>query len=92
MNKICHELKTLNKFFELSWNRKKTYEIRYNDRNFKVEDKIKLREINESGIYTGRVIEASILDIFSDPEYVKEDFVILQLYNIINLDIGLIEE
>ena len=74
-----HELKTLNKFFQLSWDDKKTYEIRYNlDRNFGVGDIVILQEIVDNE-FTGRSIIAIILDVFKDNDYVIEDHVILQL-------------
>lgn len=39
-----HELKTETKYFKLVWNGLKRFEIRLNDRNYKVLDMVKLNE------------------------------------------------
>ena len=41
---MTHELKIQSEYFEVVNNKTKTFEIRKNDRNFKVGDKILLRE------------------------------------------------
>ena len=43
---VIHRLKILPEYFEAQKNRVKTFEIRKNDRNFKVGDKLMLYEIN----------------------------------------------
>ena len=63
---VRHELKTDRFVFDRTWNEKKNYEIRFNDRNFKVGDALLLRETRYSGAemskgivpleYTGREI------------------------------------
>ena len=50
---MIHELKIQSEYFEVVNNKTKTFEIRKNDRNFKVGDKILLREIDSCGRYTG---------------------------------------
>lgn len=54
-----HELKTLPEYFIAVAAGRKTFEIRKNDRDFKVGDKVILKEWN--GIYTGQEIEAFII-------------------------------
>lgn len=39
-----HELKTLSKYFKSTWAGRKTFEIRFNDRNFELDDEIVLLE------------------------------------------------
>ena len=39
-----HELKLVQPYFEDVWNRVKTFELRKNDRDFKVGDSVMLRE------------------------------------------------
>ena len=52
---MIHELKIQSEYFEVVNNKTKTFEIRKNDRNFKVGDKILLREIDSCGRYTGGI-------------------------------------
>ena len=50
-----HELKSWPKFFQAIFNGDKTFEVRVNDRNFREQDSILLREYNpETGMYSGR--------------------------------------
>jgi hypothetical protein len=59
-----HELKTLAHAFEETWKKRKTFEIRKNDRDFQVGDVVKLREVvyhparegDDVLVYTGRSI------------------------------------
>ena len=51
---MIHELKIQSEYFLAVINKTKTFEIRKNDRYFKVDDKIILREIDSCGRYTGR--------------------------------------
>lgn len=55
---MTHELKIEPKWFEDVVSRKKTFEIRFNDRDFKVGDTLLLREYNPAlkadARYTGR--------------------------------------
>ncbi len=50
-----HELKTEPQFFHAIIAGLKTFEIRFNDRNFKVGDELRLREY-DTDHYTGREI------------------------------------
>ena len=52
---MIHELKIQSEYFEVVNNKTKTFEIRKNDRNFKVGDKILLREIDSCSRYTGGI-------------------------------------
>ena len=52
---MIHELKIQSEYFVAVNNKTKTFEIRKNDRDFKVGDKILLREIDSCGKYTGRM-------------------------------------
>jgi hypothetical protein len=64
-----HELKTDPLPFEASWKGKKPFEIRYNDRGYKVEDRLVLKETKYSGqdmelgaplIFTGRELVCTV--------------------------------
>ena len=75
-----HELKVLPQYFCDVWNGNKTFEIRKDDRNFKVGDTLRLREF-DYGTYTGRECNRTILYILRDVEQygLKEGFVILAM-------------
>jgi len=55
-----HNLKIANEYFEAVNEGLKTFEIRNNDRNFKVEDIVNLEEIDENKEYTGRKVTVKI--------------------------------
>lgn len=68
-----HELKILPQYFEAVDNGSKRFELRKDDRNFHVGDRIKLCEW-ENGRYTGRNIVYFITYILRDcPEYGLKD-------------------
>ena len=69
-----HDLKTDPEVFQLSLDGLKDWEIRFNDRDFKVGDAIQLRETRYSGlgmstglplVYTGRVLKREITAVIS---------------------------
>ena len=73
-----HELKTDKNCFEASCKGKKYWEIRYNDRDFKVGDTLTLRETVSSGSamadgapleYTGRTLSMYVDYILHGPVY-----------------------
>ena len=55
-----HNLKIANEYFEAVNEGLKTFEIRNNDRNFKVEDIVNLEEIDENKEYTGWKVTGKI--------------------------------
>lgn len=57
---MMHELKILPEFFKAVRSYDKRFEIRKNDRNFKVGDSILLREWDGENGYTGRTYQAEI--------------------------------
>lgn len=71
-------LKIRPEYFEAVKSGKKTFEVRRNDRGFKVGDIVVLREIDALDNYqfTGRRIEVEITYILDDAEYCKPGFVI----------------
>lgn len=74
---MIHELKTLPKYFDSVMVRKKNFEVRKNDRNFRVGDILALNEWTSDKGYTGRSIVVAVEYILSDSEYVKEGYVIM---------------
>lgn len=57
---MTHNLKIETPYFEAVVDNLKTFEIRYNDRNFQVGDFITLEEITEEREYTGRTVSGVI--------------------------------
>lgn len=87
-----HILKTDSDVFEAVKSGKKTYEIRYNDRNFKVGDILILRETLYAGSemkegkplkYTGRQYEGVVIHVLIGPLYgLEKGWAILSLSKI----------
>lgn len=73
-----HELKILPQYFEEVWNKNKTFELRKDDRDYKIGDTLRLLEF-DYGTYTGRICNRKILYILRDSDQygLKEGFVIL---------------
>ena len=64
-----HELKILPQYFQAVWNGTKNFELRKNDRDYKVGDILILREYN-NGEYTGSFLKVIVTYILKDcPEY-----------------------
>jgi len=61
-----HELKVIMPYFEPLHGRVKRFEVRYNDRNFKVGDSVVLREWIQGVGYTGRSITQDITYVLDD--------------------------
>ena len=74
---MTHFLKIYPWYFHLIEIGVKTFEVRLNDRDYKVGDVLCLKEYCHWGIYTGRSIRKTICYILDDPEYCKEGYVIL---------------
>ncbi len=57
-----HKLKTVNPYFADLWRGLKTFEVRKNDRNFRLGDTLILQEYNPAdNSYSGREVHTSIL-------------------------------
>lgn len=76
---MTHDLKILPKYFEDVLSGIKTFELRENDRNFKTEDMLRLREFSD-GEYTGREVLKRITYILEGGSYgLEEGYVILAI-------------
>lgn len=81
---MIHQLKCDSKFFEDVASGEKTFEVRKNDRDFRVGDFLALNELtphacNRKGEHkeTGRCCLVYVNYILNDSDYCKEDFVVL---------------
>ena len=73
-----HILKILPKYFDAVAHDVKTFEIRRNDRGYRVGDILVLQEF-ENGEYTGQVLIRRVCYMVDNPAYCKEGFVVLGL-------------
>lgn len=79
---MVHELKILPKDYKAVWYGEKTFEVRKDDRDFKIGDILILKEY-ENGEYTGKQCHATISYILGrnedEKQFVPEGYVILAL-------------
>ena len=71
-----HEIKIVTSYWDDIVTGKKTFELRKNDRGYKVGDKLKMLEIR-AGKFTGRTIEADIVYMLEDYTGLSEGYCIL---------------
>lgn len=81
---MIHQLKCESKYFEDVASGKKTFEVRNNDRDFRVGDFLALNELtphscNKKGEHkeTGRCCIVHVIYILDDPDFCKEGYVVL---------------
>ena len=75
-----HELKTLRGYFQAIQLGRKTFEVRFNDRNFRLGDDLLLQEFdNKTKEYTGDEVLCHITYILDNPNYVKEGYVVMSI-------------
>jgi ASC-1-like (ASCH) protein len=73
-----HELKCWTEYFQPIWDGDKTFDVRINDRNFKVGDVIVLGEFcNETQLYLKRSVTAYITYILKSFPHIDEGYVVL---------------
>lgn len=73
-----HHLKISPKYYRDIESNGKRFEVRFNDRDFKVGDTLNLWEW-AGGEYTGRKIICEVKYILDNPDYCKEGYVIMQI-------------
>jgi len=75
---MIHELKTLPQYFDAIREGTKIFEVRRNDRNYRVGDILALNEY-ANGEYTGRSCVVWVDYILLNSEYSKEGYVIMSI-------------
>ena len=76
MQHKVHNLKIAPEFFKDVVNGSKMFEVRFNDRGFKVGDILILEEFDDKG-YTGKLIACEITYVLDDIRYCKKGYVVL---------------
>ena len=78
-------LKTVHPYFQALWDMVKCFEVRFNDRNFRVGQWLALVEYlpaPDGKLYPGsRIVVAQISYILDSPDYCKAGYIVLQLTN-----------
>lgn len=64
-----HELKTLSPFFQAVRDGDKTFEVRKNDRGFRVGDTLELHEWDERNGYTGRAVQRRVTYVLPGDQF-----------------------
>lgn len=80
-----HQLKTHNHIFQDVWDRNKTFEVRFDDRDFQVGDTVTLLDYNPNkDTYNPRTIHAEISYKLHGSYGVKKGYCVLQLSKLSN--------
>ena len=79
-----HRLKIAPQYFKDVVSGVKTFEVRRNDRDFKVGDIVTLEEY-KNGNYTSNYVNAEITYILDDLEYCKEGYVVFGIKLLLNM-------
>ena len=74
---VEHKLKIKSEHFSAVINKTKTAEIRYNDRNYQVDDILILNEIDEKGVFTGKNCSVIVTHVLEDNQYLQTGYVML---------------
>ena len=75
-----HDLKCWPEYFQQVWDSNKLFEIRKNDRNFQVGDKVLLFEYDPRiSTFTGRMLTSEITSVIEYPDALKDGYVVFGL-------------
>lgn len=77
MSRTHHYLKTLPQYFLLQEKGVKNFEVRRNDRGYKLGDILHLQEFVPPDTYTTRVLLREVTYVLDDLDYCKQGFVVL---------------
>lgn len=77
-NNNMHILKCIDPYYSDVVSGKKTFEIRKNDRDYKVGDILILKQYNSKhNIYTGKEVWCKVIYMVTDPEYCKDCYCVM---------------
>ena len=74
MNRQHHYIKILPEYYNAIDSGEKSFEVRYNDRNYQVHDILWY-----NGNYTGREMAVEVTYLLDAPDYCKEGYVIMSI-------------
>lgn len=73
-----HTLKCWPEHFQAVWDGRKTFEVRKNDRDYKIGDELILREWSpDTESYTGSGLVVRVVYLLDDPQFVKDGYVVM---------------
>lgn len=78
MSRQHHYLKIIPEYYRAIEKGEKSFEVRFNDRNFQKYDILHLKEWC-GGEYTGRVIDCEVTYVLDNPDFCKEGFVVMSI-------------
>ena len=78
MKRQHHYIKILPEYYDAIDSGKKTFEVRFNDRNYQIHDILHLQEWID-GKYTGREMAVEVTYLLDNPNYCKEGYVIMAI-------------
>ena len=77
MSRQHHYIKVFPEYYRAIERGEKTFEVRFNDRDYHVHDILHLQEW--LGDYTKREIQAEVTYLLDSPDYCKDGFVIMSI-------------
>ena len=77
---VEHKLKIKSEHYINVINGTKTAEIRYNDRNYQVDDILILNEIDENGVFTGKNCVVIVTHVLNNNQYLQTGYVMLSFH------------
>lgn len=78
MSRQHHYVKILPEYYRAIERGDKTFEVRYNDRNYQTYDVLHLQEWM-NGDYTGREITAEVTYLLDSPDFCKDGFMVMAI-------------
>ena len=78
MSRQHHYLKIFPEYYRAIERGEKTFEVRFNDRNYQKHDILHLQEWTSNG-YGGREMDAEVTYVLDDPHYCKDGFVVMSI-------------
>ena len=75
-----HRLKIKSEHYINVINGTKTAEIRYNDRNYQVDDILILNEIDENGVFTGNKCVVTVTHVLNNNQFLQTGYVMLSFH------------
>lgn len=79
---MIHAVKCRSNYFKALQSGQKSFEVRKNDRDYKVGDLLGINEIDNGGNYTGKSLVCKINYILDDFEGLQKDYIVMSVSSI----------